>query len=348
MFRGVTALALDAKGRLAIPAQSSRRAAPAGIGRLVLTADPSRCLLLYPRAAWEPLQARLMSLSSFDPKIRALQRLLVGHADDVEVDAAGRILVPPELRRYANLDKRVVLVGQGRKFELWDEQQWQVETAQAIAFPAGWPAAGTVRLLALMTAMASPRSRPARRSRGGAGGQACRRLRRRDIRPRRSCARDPRPARRRRAASSPSTAIPAAVAAADALAARDPRFVFRRAWFSELPDVLAALALAQVDGALFDLGISSPQIDDATRGFSYRLDGPLDMRMDPTRGESAADFLARASVRELTEVIRDYGEERFAQSIARRIAAARARAPVVRTGQLRASRGRSRRRADAG
>ena len=128
---------------------------------------------------------------------------------------------------------------------------------------------------------------------------------------------------------------PAAAAAADALAARDPRFLFRRAWFSELPDVLAALDLVQVDGALFDLGISSPQIDDATRGFSYRLDGPLDMRMDPTRGESAADFLARASVRELTEVIRDYGEERFAQSVARRIEAARARAPIVRTGQLR-------------
>jgi len=128
---------------------------------------------------------------------------------------------------------------------------------------------------------------------------------------------------------------PAAVGAADALAARDPRFVFRRAWFSELPEVLAALALAQVDGALFDLGISSPQIEDATRGFSYRLDGPLDMRMDPTRGESAADFLARASVRELTEVIRDYGEERFAQSVARRIEAARARAPIVLTSQLR-------------
>ena len=128
---------------------------------------------------------------------------------------------------------------------------------------------------------------------------------------------------------------PDAAAAADALAAQDRRFTFRRAWFSELPDVLDALALAQVDGALFDLGISSPQIDDATRGFSYRMDGPLDMRMDPTRGESAADFLARASVRELTKVVRDYGEERFAQSIARRIEAARARAPIVRTGQLR-------------
>ena len=128
---------------------------------------------------------------------------------------------------------------------------------------------------------------------------------------------------------------PSAVPAAETLAASDSRLTFRRAWFSELPDVLDALALAQVDGALFDLGISSPQIDDATRGFSYRMDGPLDMRMDPTRGESAADFLARASVRELTEVVRDYGEERFAQSIARRIEAARARAPIVRTGQLR-------------
>jgi MraZ protein len=78
-----------------------------------------------------------MALSSFDTKIRGLQRLLVGYASDVEVDAAGRILVSPELRRWANLDRRVVLVGQGRRFELWDEQQWQVETAQAIAFDGG-------------------------------------------------------------------------------------------------------------------------------------------------------------------------------------------------------------------
>ena len=114
-FRGITQLALDAKGRLAIPAKHRDTLTPAGDGRLVLTADSSRCLLLYPLAAWEPIQARLMALSSFNEKIRALQRLLVGHADDVE---------------------HVVLVGQGQKFELWDEAQWQVETAQAIAFPA--------------------------------------------------------------------------------------------------------------------------------------------------------------------------------------------------------------------
>ncbi len=114
----------------------------------------------------------------------------------------------------------------------------------------------------------------------------------------------------------------------------DPAFTFRRAWFSELPETLAELGIAHIDGALLDLGISSPQIDDAERGFSLRGDGPLDMRMDPTRGESAAAFLARADVRELTEVIRDYGEERFAQSIARAIVAARANAPVDRTRQL--------------
>jgi 16S rRNA (cytosine1402-N4)-methyltransferase len=107
-----------------------------------------------------------------------------------------------------------------------------------------------------------------------------------------------------------------------------------RAWFSELPAVLDALRIDTIDGCLLDLGISSPQIDDPSRGFSFRFDGPLDMRMDPGRGESAADFLARASVPQLTRVLRDYGEERLAQPIAKAIAAARATEPVTRTGQL--------------
>ncbi|MEP7206990.1 MAG: division/cell wall cluster transcriptional repressor MraZ [Casimicrobiaceae bacterium] len=153
MFRGVTHLALDAKGRLAIPAKhrtlltggtASEPMADGALvdgtladGTLILTADPSRCLLLYPRAEWEPIQARLMGLSSFNETIRSLQRLLVGHADDVEIDGAGRILVPPSLRQYAGLEHRVVLVGQGNKFELWDETRWLEATARAIAFPAG-------------------------------------------------------------------------------------------------------------------------------------------------------------------------------------------------------------------
>jgi MraZ protein len=136
VFRGVSHLALDSKGRLAVPAK--HRDALAGESeRVILTADPSHCLLVYPLSEWEPIQKRLMALSSFNEKIRGLQRLLVGHADDVELDGAGRILVPPALRTYAALDKRVVLVGQGNKFELWDEARWLEQTAHAVAFPAG-------------------------------------------------------------------------------------------------------------------------------------------------------------------------------------------------------------------
>ena len=125
---------------------------------------------------------------------------------------------------------------------------------------------------------------------------------------------------------------PAAEAAARAI--DDARFCFRRGWFSELREILAPLGISQVDGVLLDLGMSSPQVEDPTRGFSYRVDGPLDMRMDPSRGETAAQFIARASVGELTEVIRDYGEERFAQSVAVAIAKARDVAPIVSTRQL--------------
>jgi len=147
VFRGVSQLALDAKGRLAIPAKHrdalSRRAPaaneadPSAPGAVVITADPSRCLLVYPRAAWEPIQARLMALSSFNPEIRSLQRLIVGFADDVELDGSGRILVPPALREYASLEHHVVLVGQGNKFELWDATKWNDATARAITFPSG-------------------------------------------------------------------------------------------------------------------------------------------------------------------------------------------------------------------
>ena len=136
MFRGVTHLALDNKGRLAVPAKH-RASLTNESGSVVLTADPSHCLLLYPIAEWEPIQARLMALSSFNERVRSLQRLLVGHADDVELDGAGRILVPPALRQYAALGKHVVLVGQGNKFELWDEARWTEQTAQAIVFHAG-------------------------------------------------------------------------------------------------------------------------------------------------------------------------------------------------------------------
>ncbi len=126
---------------------------------------------------------------------------------------------------------------------------------------------------------------------------------------------------------------PAAVAAANAGATRvdDPRFSIHHANFADLPALLASLGIAQIEGVLLDLGVSSPQIDDPARGFSFRFDGPLDMRMDPSRGESAADFLARADERAIAEVIRDYGEERFAVQIAKALVARREGGHRVRT-----------------
>ena len=125
---------------------------------------------------------------------------------------------------------------------------------------------------------------------------------------------------------------PAAVEAARGI--RDPRFVIEHAPFSELSRTLDRLGVAQVQGVLADLGVSSPQIEDPARGFSFRADGPLDMRMDPTRGVSAADWLATATEQQIREAIGGYGEERFAKQVAKAIVDARAREPLVRTEQL--------------
>ena len=107
---------------------------------MVITADPSKCLLVYPHPVWEPIEQKLNSLSSFNPQTRSLQRLLVGNASDVEMDGAGRILVPPPLRLFASLTKDVVLVGQGAKFELWDGEKWNQQIENALTFKDGVPA----------------------------------------------------------------------------------------------------------------------------------------------------------------------------------------------------------------
>ncbi len=127
---------------------------------------------------------------------------------------------------------------------------------------------------------------------------------------------------------------PEAANAAQIMMQKDHRLRFVQTRFSLLAEALRQQGVAQVDGVLLDLGISSPQIDQGERGFSFRQDAPLDMRMDPTQGESAADFLARASQQHITKVLKNYGEERFAPSIARAIVAAREERPIRRTGEL--------------
>jgi 16S rRNA (cytosine1402-N4)-methyltransferase len=128
---------------------------------------------------------------------------------------------------------------------------------------------------------------------------------------------------------------PDAVAAGAALAAAEPRLTLRRARFGELSRLVHSAGLSgRVNGLLADLGVSSPQLDSPERGFAFSAEGPLDMRMDPSAGTSAADWLATAAERDIARVLKDYGEERFAKRIARAVCAARGESPIATTGQL--------------
>ncbi len=124
MFRGVNTLNLDAKGRMAMPARYRQRLVDACDGQMVVTVDRDQCLLLYPLPEWEIVERKLQKLPSFNKAARRMQRLYIGHATEVELDSAGRMLLPPSLREFAGLEKRAVLTGQGNKFEIWNEELW--------------------------------------------------------------------------------------------------------------------------------------------------------------------------------------------------------------------------------
>ncbi len=125
MFRGANTLLLDAKGRLLVPSRYRAELLSASAGQLVVTLDALEpCLSLYPLAAWVPLEQRLRALPSLRAESRRLQRVLIGHATDVEMDAAGRLLIPAELRALAGLAREVTLVGQLHRFQLWDAAAW--------------------------------------------------------------------------------------------------------------------------------------------------------------------------------------------------------------------------------
>ncbi|MCP3678793.1 MAG: division/cell wall cluster transcriptional repressor MraZ [Gammaproteobacteria bacterium] len=126
MFRGIHTVNLDAKGRMAIPTRYRQRLMGIAAGKLIITIDTEEaCLLLYPQSVWEEIEAKIAALPSLNKIARRLQRLLIGHAVEVEMDGNGRILVATPLRDYAALNKQMVLLGQGQKFELWDEKSWK-------------------------------------------------------------------------------------------------------------------------------------------------------------------------------------------------------------------------------
>ncbi len=125
MFRGINDLNLDSKGRLSIPARYRESIQEKCNGSLVVTADTDRCLLIFPLPEWEQIEQKLTDLPSRDKQVRRLQRLLVGHATECEIDGQYRVLLPLPLRNFAQLNKHAVLIGQGKKFELWDRDSWE-------------------------------------------------------------------------------------------------------------------------------------------------------------------------------------------------------------------------------
>jgi MraZ protein len=126
-FRGITKISVDAKGRIAVPKHHRDTLIESGISEIVVTADLSGCLLVYPMPVWQEIEDQLVELPNNHPKARRIQRLYIGYATPMELDATGRILLPLELREYAGVDRKVVLIGQGRKLELWDERAWAAE-----------------------------------------------------------------------------------------------------------------------------------------------------------------------------------------------------------------------------
>ena len=259
------------------------------------------------------------------------------------------MLIAPELRASAGLVRDVMLLGMGSHFELWDAKR-HAEHEAAVMQSEMPESLQELQLLSVAPCPAhrSPRSwqahhRPAATKRStrscttpdgiyvdgtfGRGGHSRLLLSRLSPQGRLvAIDRDPQAvaaATRRRNAGRRTRVFPSTTPAS-------------RTWRRRS----AALGIDKVDGVLLDLGVSSPQIDDPARGFSFRFDGPLDMRMDTTRGESAADFLARADERQIAEVIRDYGEERFAVQIAKALVARRESGnPVRTTGELSERRG---------
>ena len=134
MFRGINAISVDSKGRIAVPMRYRAALAEEDGSALVITIDTEEtCLLMYPLQKWQEIETNLQKLPSFNVAARRIQRLLIGHATDLEMDANGRVLLPPLLRDYANIDKQVVLIGQGNKFEIWNEAAWESKRMEWLA-----------------------------------------------------------------------------------------------------------------------------------------------------------------------------------------------------------------------
>lgn len=139
MFQGASQISLDAKGRLTVPTRHRDGLAAPSSGRLVLTGHPHRCLLLYPEANWLPIRDSALKLNAMNPATAAWKRMLIGFAEDHALDATGRILISPELRAFAGIEKQAMFVGQGAYFEIWSLNAWNEQLGLVTSGAAGLP-----------------------------------------------------------------------------------------------------------------------------------------------------------------------------------------------------------------
>lgn len=130
MLKGINNISLDAKGRFAVPTRYREELMASCEGKLVVTIDRDHCLLIYPQPEWQEIERKINKLPNFNKRARSLQRLLVGHATEIDMDGNGRMLLTTPLRKFAGLEKHAVLIGQGNKLELWDETRWEQKRDQ--------------------------------------------------------------------------------------------------------------------------------------------------------------------------------------------------------------------------
>ena len=149
MLRGASQINLDAKGRLSIPSRYRAQLQETCQGQVIITVDKDYCLLIYPLHEWEEVERKLNRLPNLNKQARRLQRLMIGYASEVEMDGNGRVLLPKELRAFAGLEKQVVLLGQGNKFELWDETRWNDNRDAWLAEESDGPLEGELETLSL-------------------------------------------------------------------------------------------------------------------------------------------------------------------------------------------------------
>ncbi len=149
MLRGASQINLDAKGRLSIPSRYRAQLQETCQGQVIITVDKDYCLLIYPLHEWEDVERKLNRLPNLNKQARRLQRLMIGYASEVEMDGNGRLLLPKELRAFAGLEKQVVLLGQGNKFELWDETRWNENRDAWLAEETDGPLEGELETLSL-------------------------------------------------------------------------------------------------------------------------------------------------------------------------------------------------------